>query len=309
MPKKKKKFSGKVVIGIAVLVIIGLVIVLSALSSNSRSILSDKVAIIYIKGAITAGDSSGLFSSEGTSSTQVIEFIDNAEEDPSIKAVLFEINSPGGTAVASKEIADRVKRMDKYKVALVREAGVSGAYWIATACDKIIANDLSIVGSIGVISSYLEFSGLLDRYNVTYQRMVSGKYKDIGTPFKKLTHDEEQKLQVQLDSIHQYFINEVALNRNMEKDSASELATGEFFIGFDALDLGLVDVLGDKSTAKAVMEQELNTTSIQFVEYKRKRTIFDAFSQVMSEQSFSIGRGIGASLFDLNKRPGLDIIT
>ncbi|MBW3003879.1 signal peptide peptidase SppA [Candidatus Woesearchaeota archaeon] len=304
MPKKKPA-SGRWIILTVVIVIVALIIILSSLSKNNLAI-GDKVAIIYINGPIAAGNDIGFLSQEGTSSSEVISFIESAEKDPSIKALMFEINSPGGTAVASKEIADKIKSVKKYKIAVIREAGVSGAYWVASACDKIVANDLSIVGSIGVIGSYLEFSGFLDRYNITYQRLVSGKYKDIGSPFKSLTGEEEQKLQSQLDTIHDYFVEEVAANRKIDRQKAAGLATGEFFIGLQALDLGLVDVLGDKDTAEAILKQELNTAKIHFVEYRRKRTIFDIISSVMSEQSYFLGKGIGSELLNLRTN-NLDI--
>ncbi|MEA3429725.1 MAG: signal peptide peptidase SppA [Nanoarchaeota archaeon] len=309
MPKKKKTISGKLIIGILVLAIIGTIIILAALSNNHKSFLGSDVATIYITGPISVGASEGILSSEGTSSTEIIRFIDEADKDQNIKAIIFEINSPGGTAVASKEIADRIKKVKKLKIAVIREAGVSGAYWVASACDKIVANDLSIVGSIGVISSYLEFSGLFDKYNITYQRMISGKYKDIGSPFKQLTNDEEQKLQGQLDSIHNYFVSEVAKNRGIDKTKAAELATGEFFIGFDALELGLVDILGDKDTAKTILEQELNTTKINFIEYKRRTSILDVFSSIMSKQSFFVGKGVGSEMFKISKNNRIEILT
>ena len=86
------------------------------------------------------------------------------EENKDIKAIVLEINSPGGSAVASDEIASAVKKSNKPTVAVIREAGASGGYWIASSTDHIIANRMSITGSIGVISSYLEFSGLIEKY-------------------------------------------------------------------------------------------------------------------------------------------------
>lgn len=302
MPNKKKRLSGKWIVLIIALIIIGAIITLSSLTKDSKITAGDKVAVIYINGPIAANSGLSILGEESASSTEIIRFIDSADKDPGIKAIMIEINSPGGTAVASKEIADRLKRSEKYKVALIREAGTSGAYWTASACDKIIANDLSIVGSIGVIGSYFEFSGLLDRYNVTYQRLVSGQYKDIGSPFKKMTGDEEQKLQSQIDSMHRYFTAEIASNRNMDLEKASDLATGEFYIGFDALNLGLVDVLGDRFTAEAVLKEKLNTTKISFIDYKRKSSILDAFTRIISEQSFFVGKGLGSSIFDLRQQ-------
>ena len=107
----------------------------------------------------------------------------------------MEINSPGGSAVASDEIATAVKNAKKPVISLIREVGASGGYWVASASDYIIANRMSITGSIGVISSYLEFSGLMEKYGVGYERLVAGENKDLLTPYKKLEADQKALVQ------------------------------------------------------------------------------------------------------------------
>ena len=149
--------------------------------------LSGNVALIPIDGIIVGAKDSEYIFETITSSPETVEFIEKANKNPNIKAIILEINSPGGSAVASEEIANAVKKTNKTTVAWVREIGTSGAYWVASSSDYIVANRVSITGSIGVIASYLEFAGLIERYNITYQRLVSGKYKDIGSPFKEMT--------------------------------------------------------------------------------------------------------------------------
>ena len=148
--------------------------------------LSSKIAVIPIYGTITIGNYNSLLQQSTTSSSTIINFLNQAEKDKSVKAILLEINSPGGTAVASSEIADKVSSIQKPVVAFIREVGASGAYWIASSCDKIVANPLSITGSISAISSYLEFSDLMENYGVKYEKLTSGEYKDIGSPFRSL---------------------------------------------------------------------------------------------------------------------------
>ena len=253
------------------------------------------VALIPIKGVITVEGTSS-FGSEGASSTEIIEFIQDAEKDSSIEAILFDINSPGGSAVASKEIADAVKRTTKPTYAVIREVGASGAYWVASATDHIMANELSITGSIGVISSYIEFAGLLDRYNMTYQRLTAGKYKDLGDPFKELQLDERGILLRKLDIIHEYFIADVAENRNITVEELRKIATGEFYLGSEALEFGLIDSLGDIEKAKELIKQELNITKVELAKYEKLKTLIDVLSGVFSEQSFFVGRGIGSTI-------------
>jgi protease-4 len=264
------------------------------------------VALIQIKGKILTEKEPFLFTEESTVSTDTIKLIEKAEKNPTILAIIFEINSPGGSAVASQEIADSIKAIKKPTVAWIRELGASGAYWIASSADYIVANKMSITGSIGVISSYLEFSGLLRDYNVTYRRLVSGKYKDIGTPFKELTKQEERLFQERLDLIREYFIDEVSKNRKMAKKDVEEIATGLFYLGSQAKDLGLVDELGGKEEVKKYLERQLNMP-IRFVKYEKKRSFFESLGEVINKRFFYVGKGIGNSLFEGNKQ--LRIIT
>ncbi|MBW2981286.1 signal peptide peptidase SppA [Candidatus Woesearchaeota archaeon] len=270
--------------------------------------LRGNVALIPIKGTITIEGISS-FGEKGTSSTEVIEYIKDADANPSIKAILFEINSPGGSAVASKEIADAVSRTNKTTYALIREVGASGAYWIASSTDHIIANELSITGSIGVIASYIEFAGLLERYNMSYQRLVAGQYKDLGTPFKYLPDDEKEILQDKLNKIHDYFIESVAENRDMPVEKLKEIATGEFYLGSEALELGLIDSFGDKETAVELIKQQLNLTEVEFAEYKRPKTFIESLLGAFSENFFFIGKGIGSALTEQKTTNRLEIFT
>jgi len=266
------------------------------------------IAEIPIKGIITVEGYSS-FGRQETSSEDTVKLIEKASKNPSIKGILFNINSPGGSAVASKEIADAIKKANRTTVAVIREVGASGAYWIASATDQIIANEMSITGSIGVISSYLEFSGLLEKYNITYQRLISGEFKDIGSPYKELTTAERKILQEKIDKIHSYFINAVAENRNTSFEEMKSISTGEFYLGSEALELNLIDQLGDIETAKEYLKQELNLTTITLAEYKRPTGFAELFGRMLSEHFFYIGKGIGSELFELRKSNKLEITT
>jgi len=263
------------------------------IADNSRS--SGNVAVIRLRGVITV-DKVDSFTQTTASSTEIIKLLEEAQEAPGVQAILIDINSPGGSAVASKEIADAIQRINKTTFALIHEIGTSGAYWIASSTDHIIANELSITGSIGVISSYVEFEGLLKRYNMSYQRLIAGKYKDIGDPFKKLEQDERAILQEKLDKIHNHFISVVAKNRNMSFEKAAEIGTGEFYLGIEALENGLIDQLGDTQTAKQTIQQRLNITKVEFSEYARSVGFLDLLKKVLSNNAFLVGKGIGESL-------------
>ncbi len=271
--------------------------ILSLFFGGDVSALTGNVALIPIKGTIVTEESSSIFSQDFTSSGEIIKLIDRADKNPNVKAIVFEIDSGGGSAVASDEVALRIKKLKKPTVAWIREVGASGAYWIASATEHIIANRMSITGSIGVLSGYLEFSGLLNKYNVTYERLVGGKYKDMGSPYRKLTDEERNLFQKEIDIIHNYFIDEVAANRKIPKNNVKEIATGLFYTGVQAKELGLIDGLGGEDEVKQYLERRLNT-SVSFVKYEEKKGFFDMLSTALSKPFYYIGQGIGSALLD-----------
>mgnify|MGYP001607242030 FL=1 len=253
------------------------------------------VALIPIEGAITGSGETEL-GALTVSSEDIVTFIEEADKNPQVKVLLLEINSPGGSAVASDEIASAVKKSSKPVVALIREAGASGGYWVASAADYVIANRMSITGSIGVLSSYLEFSGLMEKYGVGYEQLTAGEYKDMGAPFKKLSEPERKIMQSKLDKIHQYFIEEIAVNRGLEVSRVEALATGEFFLGVEALELGLVDALGDKNTAEEFVKKRYGLKKVDYILYQHQPGFLESLSTVFSDFYFSIGEGIGSML-------------
>ncbi len=299
MPKQPEKKSKAwiiwLVVGLVVffVLILPILFIVSLFAGEDFSSAFGNVALIELRGVITVDGSSTAFGEQTASSTDIVSFIEDADEDPSIKAIVIDINSPGGSAVASDEIAQALKRTDKPTVAFVREIGTSGAYWVASAADTIIANKMSVTGSIGVIASYLEFTGLMEKYGVSYERLVAGKHKDIGTPFKQLTDEERLIFQRKLDKLHDYFIEEVAVNRGLEDYQVRQLATGEFFLGEEAQQLGLVDVLGDEQVLVDYLTEQLNVTDVEFVEYRTELSFLDILAGALNEEFFYIGKGIG----------------
>lgn len=265
----------KTIFAFSMLILFGMV--LGDLMAGIIKIETGNIAIIKIIGEISG--SPPLFGS-GTSSETVLENLDKADKDPNVKAIFLEINSPGGTVVASKEIAQKLESINKTKVAFIREEGASGAYWVASAADKIVAFPLSITGSIGVSSSYLEFSGLFDKYGIGYVRLVSGEQKDIGTPYRKPTQEEISDFQKIINAIYEDFVKDVARYRKMDVDRVKSLADGRVYLGKDAKDLGLVDYLGDKDFALNMTKSMANLTEIYTVGYTKQASIMDIISGI-----------------------------
>ena len=307
--EQKFKWSYAILI-LALLLILGFAAsaIISFFAGDDALSLGGNVALISIDGVISGSkDGSSIFE-KGTSSLDAVELIEKADKNPAIKAIILEINSPGGSAVASEEIANAVKKINKTTVAWIREVGASGGYWVASSTNHIVADRMSITGSIGVIASYLEFPGLLENYNVTYRRLVSGKYKDIGSPYKEMTFEEKAVFQQVIDELRDYFVSEVAKNRKMSRKDVDKAANGLFYSGLQAKELGLVDELGSKDEVIKYIEQKENIKA-EIVEYKKSKSILDVFSAEMSSQSFSVGKGIGSALLDRKAASEISITT
>ncbi|RMF54317.1 signal peptide peptidase SppA [Candidatus Woesearchaeota archaeon] len=273
------------------LLIVLIIWAVSAVIASFFSTETGNVSQIPITGVIRANSETGYFKEKVTSSDEVVELIEKADKNPLIKAIILEINSPGGSAVASDEIARAVKDAEKPVVAWIRESGASGAYWVASSSDYIVANRMSITGSIGVISSYLEFSGLLQDYNVSYQRLVAGEHKDIGSPFRKLSDEEKEIFQEYLDKVHEFFIESVKENRNLSDEQVKKIRDGRFFLGAEAKELGLVDELGGKKEVIRYIESRINETAV-IKKHEKKKSFFEMILESSSPKTTFFGKDL-----------------
>ena len=291
---------GKIITVLKVVIVLYLIAFVASklLTSDSikGEIVSNGIAVVKIEGPIVLSSSSSILGASTSSSEAILQNLNRAEKNRGVKAIILEINSPGGTVVASKELADKVKTIEKPTIALIREVGASGAYWVASATDLIIADELSITGSIGVISSYLQFSGLLEDYNVTYERLVTGEFKDLGSPYKKLSTKERNLLQGKLDIIESKFVEDVAKNRNLPLANVQKLADGSFYLGVEALENGLIDLTGNKALAIEKAKEAANLTSENVIEYVKKPSLLNIFEKLASKSFYSIGQGLGESI-------------
>lgn len=311
MPQKKEqksKWASALKI-IAWLTVISFLIsfVVSLFIGEDFEDISGNVAVIGIKGTIVVQDSGNFLFEEMTSSGEIRKLIQKAKKNDAIKAIVFDIDSPGGSAVASEEIANEIKKANKSTVAWVREIGTSGAYWAASATDHIIANRMSITGSIGVIASYLGFAGFLEEHNVTYERLISGDLKDIGSPFKGMTKEEKILFQKSLDAIKSHFVDEIAKNRKLSRKDAERLATGQFYLGAEAKELGLVDELGGRDEVIAYLQAQIGEEP-RLIEYKSDRGFFSSWATALNKNSFYIGKGIGSALISRASMPSSLVI-
>ena len=169
-------------------------------------------------------------------------------DDSSIKAIILHINSPGGGAAASQEMYHEVVRVrhekNKKIIASIESVGASGAYYIASGCDKIYANDASVVGSVGVIMEWTNYGDLLKWAKLKNIVIHAGELKDAGDPTRDLTPKEEAYFQSLVDNMYGQFVHDVATGRHTTDDAIRALATGQVWTGQQALPLHLIDKVG-----------------------------------------------------------------
>jgi protease-4 len=174
-------------------------------------------------------------------------------ENPSVKAIVLRIDSPGGGVVPSQEIYDAVQRVrnksNKAVIASMGTVAASGGYYIAAATDRILANPGTLTGSIGVIMEMANIEGLLKKIGVEGVVVKSGRYKDVGSPLRKMSDEEQALLQSVMDDVHKQFIEAVAAGRSLEVADVKALADGRIFTGRQAKDAKLVDELGNLEDA------------------------------------------------------------
>jgi len=214
-----------------------------------------------------------------------------------VKGLIFEIDSPGGGIVPSKEIADYIKKIEVPTVALVKGYAASGAYWIATACDKIVANEYSFVGSIGVLLPHVEISKLANKYGIRYDGIKSGEYKDMGNIFRRFTDEERAILQEELNAIHEGFIESIAENRGLDIKQIREYAKGLTYHGVKAKELGLVDEIGNTDKAIEIIERKGDFKHAKVVDYEPKIKKLKLRIGIGSA-AYNIGRNIARGIIE-----------
>lgn len=206
------------------------------------------IGVIEVNGAIGGG--SAWLAESASSSSDIMQAIRGARERKDIKAVVLRVDSPGGTSGASQEIAielDRLRESGKPVVTSMGDVCASGGYWIACSTDRIVANGATITGSIGVIMQLSNLEGLYDKLGIRNSNIKSGEHKDMGSTDRELTAEEKQMLQAMVDDSYQQFLDQVMKGRKgkIEEEKLLEIADGRIFTGRQALQLGLVDSLGN----------------------------------------------------------------
>jgi protease-4 len=228
----------------------GVFVIAASLGASDLSV-GPAVAIVRVEGVILSGDPpvDPFSTPAGAYSGGVVDHLKQAEEDPDVKAIVLRVDSPGGSVVGSDEIYQQLLVMTKPVVVSMGELAASGGYYVSAPADEIFANPGTLTGSIGVISQFVQIADLLDEYGVEVTTIKSGEFKDFGSLYRSMSEKERAAWQAIIDETYAEFVRIVADGRKLPVDEVRELADGRIYSGRQALELELVDQLGNLSTA------------------------------------------------------------
>jgi protease-4 len=231
----------------------------------------DKVALIPIRGLIGGGYGDSIFGGRGTVYS-ILTQLKKAAADDDVKALILEIDSPGGSVGDSDLIyheIQKIRKGGKPVVSLLGDVAASGAYYIAVGSDKIIAQPTTITGNIGVIVHSVNVEGLLQKLGIKEVIIKKGRMKDLLSPTRPLTPEEEQLLQNITDKIYYQFADIVASQRKLSAEQMSSIADGRIFLAPDALAAGLIDAIGYRDESLDALREMLGINKFRLVRYEK----------------------------------------
>ncbi len=257
----------------------------------------NKVAVIEIDGDIVTGRSGQnvIFGGRATGADVVCDQIKKAVDDWQVKAIIIRINSGGGSAVASGQIYSeliRAKKKGKMIVASMGDMAASGGYYIAAACNKIVADPGTITGSIGVIeTSMLNYSGLLKMLGIKAESIKEGKHSDMFSGLRRLSTEEVRSINTYIEDTYREFIKAVADGRGMTTGEVASLAEGKVYTGKQALDAKLVDKLGNFTDSVDLVSSLAKISGEPKLVYYREENFFLQFGSGALKM-MGLGNGI-----------------
>ncbi|VEJ04428.1 Protease 4 [Porphyromonas cangingivalis] len=211
-------------------------------------------------------------SEEATINRDLIKQLRDVADDESVKAVVLRVNSPGGDAFLSELIHHEVKRLKEKKPIVVSMGNyaASGGYYISCEASKIYADPYTLTGSIGIFGLFPNFTGLAQKLDLSYDTVKTAQLADFGTPYRPMTDKEKAVMQGYIEKGYDTFITRVADGRGMTKAQVDSVGQGRVWLGQKALEIGLVDELGDLTDAVTEAARLAGLSSDYSVGYNKK---------------------------------------
>ncbi|XJZ26489.1 signal peptide peptidase SppA [Bacillota bacterium Lsc_1132] len=231
-----------------------------------------KIAILDVDGVIQdSGDAQSILQSSGYDHQTFLKKLDYVMKDNAVKGIILRVNSPGGGVMESAEVHDKILQIkQKTKKPVYVSMGsmaASGGYYISTAANKIYASPETLTGSLGVIMESINYSELAKKYGVDFVTIKSGQYKDIMSPTRKMTPEEQQILQKMVNNSYEGFVKVISEGRGIPVDQVKKIADGRVYDGRQAKELNLIDGFGYLDDVIAKMKKNEKLSGAQVVRY------------------------------------------
>ncbi len=269
---------------------------------SSRSKEKERIAVVYAQGMIASSNS--FYTSQNLSASKIDEVLDKLETDNSIKAVVLRVNSPGGSALESEIILNRIKQLKSVKPVIISMGNVaaSGGYYISAESDYTYADPFTITGSIGVVAMIPNISKLSKNIGLNSEQINKGKYSDLFNPYREPDAEEFEALKKDVEETYTEFKTRIAEGREMTLEDVEMFAQGQVWNSEDALDKDLIDGVGMLNDAiiKAAEIAGISEYSVHF--YPQKKSIFEEFLK----DKFDIDVAAELMKSDITKEIGLD---
>lgn len=251
--------------------------------------MNERVALLTVNGVIQdTGSTGSLFATETYNHQFFLEQLEQAKTDESVKAIVLQVNSPGGGVVESaqiyKEIREIQEEAGKPVYVSMGSMAASGGYYISASADKIFVNKETITGSIGVIMQSVNYGKLAEKYGVEFVTIKSGPFKDIMSPSREMTEEERELLQVMLNDSYEDFVDIIEQGRNMTEDEVKKVADGRIVNGRQAVEAGLADEIGFIEDVVQAIKTDNDLEDAEVFEYGYSPSFSSLFA--MKAQSF-----------------------
>ncbi len=217
-----------------------------------------KIAVVYGVGSVTTGKSSWNVTGASMGSETLVEALEEASQDQTIKAIVLRIESPGGSALASDLIWHAVMQAKASKPVIVSMSSVaaSGGYYVSASATKIVAAPATLTGSIGIVVLHANIQGLLAKLGLTTETLTRGRYARLFDMSQSWSAEQRQQIKRLLGGLYQTFVRKVATGRKLSVDEVERIGGGRVWTGEQAQELGLVDALGGMATALRIAKEE-----------------------------------------------------
>ncbi len=263
------------------LVLVTLFILIVSVLLGGCAVGKDKVAVISLSGPVQREAGGLLFGGKVITPELVREQFKRARDDSGVRAVVLQIQSPGGSVAACQEILEILDSLEKPLVVSMGDLVASGGYYISAKADKIVALPGTLTGSIGVIAQMPNVAGLYDKLGIKVEVFKAGEHKDMYAGLRELTPEEKGLMQEMTGQLYEQFLVVVAEGRHMDKERVRQLATGQLYTGEQAKALGLVDELGGLDKAVAVAAELAGIKEPRIVYYKpRVPSLLETFLEL-----------------------------